>query len=126
MGCSVADSNAIASGASDVIALNCALGNRGTLPDSAVTWGSTAQSRFSGVRSGDLRPMADSPALDFAKRTYPAPGDSGWSAFAKYFSDFASDSIDGAPWSYSGPYPIAGAYMEWAPVVERGSMVIVW
>ena len=126
VGCSVADSNAIASGASDVIALNCALGNVGTLPDSAVTWGSTARSRFANARSGDLRPKADSPALDFAQRTYPMPSDSGWSAFAKYFSDFASDSIDGTPWSYSGPYPIAGAYMEWVPVTTRGFIMMVW
>ena len=124
VGCSVADSNAIAPDASDVIALNCALGNVGTLPASAVTWGSTARSRFANARNGDLRPKADSPALDVTRRAYPSPEDDEWRDFTRCFVDFAADSIDGTPWKYSGAYPIAGAYMEWAPLALEFRLIV--
>ena len=124
VGCSVADSNALEIGKTGQIALNCALGNRGTLPSSATTWGSTANSRFADVRKGDLRVRHDSPALDVESRVYPEPEDDGWNGFAKYFSYYAADSIDGTPWVFSGAYPIAGAYMEWLPANNRGFQLI--
>ena len=123
VGCSVADSNALESGKTGQIVLNCALGNGGTLTESAVTWGSTASSRFASVRNGDLRIRATSPALDATQRAYPSPGDDAWNNFTKYFSYYATDSIDAKPWVYSGAYPIAGAYMEWLDPV--GFMMIV-
>jgi hypothetical protein len=70
-----------------------------------------------------LRIRATSHALDATKREYPSPGDDAWNNFTKYFSYYATDSIDAKPWVYSGAYPIAGAYMEWLDPV--GFMMIV-
>ena len=126
VGTTVANSNVFASGASGQIALNCALGNKGTLPASPVTWGSTADTRFVNARARDYRPSIGSPALDVSQRLYPSPGDSGWNDFAKYFLYYAADSIDGTPWAYSGAYPIAGAYMDWAEAVNTGFIMMVW
>ena len=120
VGCSVADSNVFVDSASEQIAINCALGRSGVLPASAATWGSTAHSRFYDVANGDLRVRSSSSALDIRQRVYPSQGDDGWDDFAKYFSYYASDSIDGKPWVFSGVYPIAGAYMEWVDVPDPG------
>ena len=69
------------------------------------------------IREGSNRNSAvfvsGSPALDAARREYPAPGDRGWNTFASYLSDFASGGFDGEPWLMSGGYPVAGACMEW-------------
>ncbi len=115
--CSVADSNAIETGNDNQKILNCALGDGGSLPSSVVTWGSTAASCFADAANGDFRLVSGSPALDAARRTFPVPGDSDWNDFATYFSDFATDNIDGTPWLFSGGFPVAGAYGSWAPGV---------
>ena len=113
--CSVADSNAIESGSANQIILNCALGEGGTLPASAVTWGSTPYSCFADAANGDFRLVSGSPALDAARRAFPVPGDADWSDFATYFADFATENIDGTPWLFSGGFPVAGAYGAWVP-----------
>ena len=112
--CSVADSNA-SDGSAGQILINCALGDGGTLPTSAVTWGSTANSCFADAENGDLRFVSGSPALDAARRVFPVPGDADWSSFTKYFTDFSSDNIDGSPWVWYGGFPVAGAYVGWVP-----------
>jgi len=112
--CSVANPNALVDGATDQIILNCALGDGGMLPSSVTTWGSTVHSCFADAENGDLRFVAGSPALDAARRTFPSQGDDGWGDF-KYFSDFASDSLDGEPWVFSGGFPVAGVYFGRVP-----------
>ena len=113
--CSVADSDAIVAGQEGQRLFNCALGEDGSLPASAVTWGSTARSCFVDAANGDFRFVSGSPALNAERRMFPSLGDDGWSDFTKYYSDFASDNIDGSPWVFSGGFPVAGAYVGWTP-----------
>ena len=113
--CSVADSNAVVSDQADQRIFNCALGEGGNLPASAATWGSTARSCFVDAANGDFRFVSGSPALNAERRMFPSLGDDGWSDFTKYYSDFASDNIDGSPWVFGGGFPVAGAYVGWTP-----------